>query len=104
MDTAPQHRERKRLSAGLLVVLLPVLLAVGYVLSVGPAARRAVNRRMSLSTWRAIYLPLLVAADHCSPVDEAMGWYVRHWGASYSFLKSRRDYPLVEHGALQPNR
>ena len=79
MDTAPQPRELNRLSAGWLAVVIVVLLPVGYVLSVGPMARLADNHRMSISTWQAFYLPLLVAGDHCSPVDKAMGWYVGCW-------------------------
>lgn len=94
MNTAPQHRERKRLSAGWLVVGLPALL-VSYVLSIGPAARLARDGRIEISTWQGAYLPLLIATDHSSPVYELANWYIGHWGVIFLELSywGAQEYP-----------
>ena len=72
--------QRKRSSAApALIAAAVLLLPVGYVLSVGPAAWLIHNRYLDDSTV-ILYLPLRWLHDQCKPIGDALEWYMKLWG------------------------
>ncbi len=75
----PRNRSTPR--SGLRVALIGApLLLVGYVLSIGPAARILMPGGLdNLKLFHSIYRPITYAAHWCYPLKRGMFWYVNLW-------------------------
>lgn len=75
MDFKPRFERCSGQAVALLS--LPVLL-VGYVLSIGPAARLAIENRIPQKSYHAAYDPLLLVSDKRGMLGW-LQWYMLRW-------------------------
>ena len=87
----PDSERRSKWPAVVLAVLL--LVPVLYVASAGPAAAWVVREKLAITTYYAVYAPVLTAEERWLPVSNAMAkwrkrflseddetkWYVLIW-------------------------
>lgn len=83
---------KRRIGGGPLVAVAMPLLLVGYVLSVAPVARLAIDDRIEVSTWQNVYRPLLWVVDRSEIGARAFNWYCQLWRvrASYPWHRGGR--------------
>jgi hypothetical protein len=73
-------REHRPSSAGLVFVIASlVLLPILYVLSTGPVALLVGTGALSRESFEIIYFPLVLIANYCPPIGQALERYVQLW-------------------------
>jgi hypothetical protein len=71
----PMDESRRSATPVVVAVLVTILLPVVYLLSIGPAVWLIQHEYLARETARAIYYPLVFAAEHNSWFNAALQWY-----------------------------
>jgi hypothetical protein len=82
MERARNHQSK---GAAWALPLFATLMLIGYVLSIGPAARLAWFDMISVDSYRVAYAPLLAAAEKSAPTKRVLTWYVELWVPPFLF-------------------
>jgi len=61
------------------LAIAALLLPLAYFLSIGPVIWLSKKGYLSDSV-RVVYTPLVLLADICKPIHDALWWYVGLWG------------------------
>ena len=73
---------KEKRTNGLWIVALLLILAAGYLASIGPAYRLHRERAISFSTFRTVYWPILAAMKHSNRLRDYVDWYTFQWEAT----------------------